>query len=63
MSNEDKIKDLVTSIGAMTEMLYEFYRQLMERGFTSKQALELTQTWLAITFKPQPKPFNPEDMQ
>lgn len=52
--NDDKILQMLTAIGAVAECTGEMYRQLERQGFTSDQALQLTQTWMAVTFKPQP---------
>ena len=52
--NNDKIRQLITAIGAIAECTHEMYKQLKKQGFTSDQALQLTQTWMATTFKPQP---------
>lgn len=52
--NNDKIHQMLTAIGAIAECTREMYRQLEKQGFTSDQALQLTQMWMAVTFKPQP---------
>lgn len=52
--NDDKIHQMLTAIGAIAECTGEMYRQLKKQGFTSDQALQLTQMWMAAAFKPQP---------
>ena len=54
--NNDKIMQMLTAIGAVAECTREMYRQLKKQGFTSDQALQLTQTWMAVTFRPKPQP-------
>lgn len=54
--NNDKIRQMLTAIGAIAECTREMYRQLKSQGFSDDQALQLTQTWMAVTFKPQPQP-------
>ena len=53
--NNEKILQMLTAIGAIAECTREMYRQLKSQGFTDEQALQLTQTWMAVTFKPQPQ--------
>ena len=52
--NNNKIRQLITAIGAIAECTHEMYKQLKHQGFSDVQALQLTQTWMAVTFKPQP---------
>ena len=52
--NNDKIRQLITAIGAIAECTHEMYKQLKHQGFSDVQALQLAQTWMAVTFKPQP---------
>ena len=54
--NSEKIRQMITAIGAIAECTREMYRQLKSQGFTDDQALQLTQTWMAVTFRPQPQP-------
>lgn len=54
--NNEKIRQMLTAIGAIAECTREMYRQLKSQGFTDDQALQLTQTWMAVTFRPQPQP-------
>lgn len=54
--NNKKIRQMLTAIGAIAECTREMYRQLKSQGFTDDQALQLTQTWMAVTFRPQPQP-------
>ena len=51
--NNDKILQMLTAIGAIAECTREMYKQLKNQGFSDDQALQLTQTWMAVTFKPQ----------
>ena len=53
--NNDKIRQMLTAIGAIAECTREMYKQLKHQGFSDDQALQLTQTWMAVTFKPQPQ--------
>lgn len=52
----DKIREMLTAIGAVAECTREMYRQLKRQGFTDDQALQLTKTWMSVTFRPQPQP-------
>ena len=52
--NNDKIRQMLTAIGAIAECTREMYKQLKNQGFSDDQALQLTQTWMAVTFKTQP---------
>lgn len=52
--NNNKIRQLITAIGAIAECTHEMYKQLKHQGFSDVQALQLTQTWMAVTFKTQP---------
>lgn len=52
--NNDKIRQMLTAIGAVAECTREMYQQLKGQGFTGDQALRLTQTWMSVTFRPQP---------
>lgn len=52
--NNDKIRQMLIAIGAIAECTREMYKQLKNQGFTSDQALQLTQTWMAAAFRPQP---------
>ena len=54
--SSDKIRQMITAIGAIAECTREMYKQLQSQGFTDDQALQLTQTWMAVTFRPQPQP-------
>lgn len=54
MSN-DKILKMLTAIGAIAECTREMYKQLKHQGFSDDQALQLTKTWMAVTFQPQPQ--------
>ena len=54
--NSEKIRQMITAIGAIAECTREMYRQLKSQGFTDDQAFQLTQTWMAVTFRPQPQP-------
>ena len=53
--NNDKIRQMLTALGAIAECTREMYKQLKNQGFSDNQALQLTQTWMAVTFKPQPQ--------
>lgn len=53
--NNDKILQMLTAIGAVAECTGEMYRQLKNQGFSDNQALQLTQTWMTVTFRPQPQ--------
>lgn len=50
MSEAEK---MITTIGAIAEICGIFYRNLLKQGFTQKQALQLTQTYMAISFTPK----------
>lgn len=52
--NNDKILQMLTAIGAIAECTREMYKQLKRQGFSDDQALQLTKTWMAVTFKSQP---------
>ena len=52
--NNDKIHKMLIAIGAIAECTREMYKQLKHQGFSDAKALQLTQTWMATTFKPQP---------
>lgn len=54
--NNEKIRQMLTAIGAIAECTREMYKQLKNQGFSDDQALQLTQTWMAVTFSPQPQP-------
>lgn len=54
--DSEKIIQMITAIGAIAECVREMYQQLKRQGFTDDQALHLTQTWMAVTFGPQPQP-------
>ena len=54
MSN-DKILKMLTAIGAIAECTREMYKQLKHQGFSDDQALQLTKTWMSVTFQPQPQ--------
>lgn len=54
--NNDKILQMMSDIGAVAECTREMYRQLKKQGFMSDQAFQLTQTWMAVTFRSQPQP-------
>lgn len=53
--NNDKIRQMLTAMGAIAECTREMYKQLKNQGFSDDQALQLTRTWMAVTFKPQPQ--------
>lgn len=57
--NNDKISELITAIDVIAECTREMYKQLIHQGFSDAQALQLTRTWMATTFKP--KPYHDED--
>lgn len=57
--NNDKVHKMLIAIGAIAECTREMYKQLKHQGFSDAQALQLTQTWMATNFKPQP--YNGED--
>lgn len=61
MNEADKVKQMLTAIGATAECVRQMFVQLKKQGFTEKQAMELTQTWLYTTFRPQPQPPRRED--
>lgn len=42
----DKIEEMMNGIGAVAEMSFAFYNDLLKTGFNSVQALQLTQTFL-----------------
>lgn len=54
--NNEKIRQMLTAIGAIAECTREMYRQLKGQGFPDDQALQLTKTWMAVTFSPQTQP-------
>ena len=48
-----KVKEFISFLGAMSEVLGVLYKDLVKQGFTPKQALQLVQTYMAITFTPK----------
>ena len=52
--NTDKVHQMLIAIGAVAECTREMYKQLKHQGFSDAQALQLTQAWMAATFRPQP---------
>ena len=40
--NNDKIRQMLTAIGAIAECTREMYKQLKNQGFSDDQALQLT---------------------
>ena len=51
--DNDAMKVLLNSIGAMAEMASLYYRQLLKQGFNQTQALELTKTMTHALFTPR----------
>lgn len=51
--NSNKIRQMLIALGAIAECTHEMYKQLKNQGFSDNQALQLTQTWMAVTFRPQ----------
>lgn len=49
------MNDLVTAIGALAEMCGLFQQHLLKQGFTRKEALELTKTYISTTMTPNTK--------
>lgn len=48
--NKEELDCLINSIGAMTELVWLFYEDLIKQGFTEKQSLYLTSEWMVGTF-------------
>lgn len=42
----DEVKQLITAVGAMAEMLSEFTKQLQKNGYSRAEAVALTHTYL-----------------
>ena len=56
MDNE-KVQELLTAVGAMSEMCHAFYDAALKQHFTPIQAMALTQTMLqAMILKPMEGP-------
>ena len=47
MTPEDKIKEIMTGIGAMSETLYLFYSSCKNAGFDEDKAMTLTVAFMA----------------
>lgn len=56
MNNQPTADEVVKVIGAMAEMSWVFYSTSVQRGFTTAQALQLTQTYLSSTIMRPPFP-------
>lgn len=52
MSPEDKLRDLIVSVGSITEMCKLFYDSYIAQGFTDSQAITLTSQILRSLFSP-----------
>ena len=50
-SVEKMVADAVNAMGAMAEMVWVFYTQLVERGFEKKDALELCKAYVGSLMK------------
>lgn len=44
---DQKLKELITAVGALAEMMRLFRDELMKNGFTRKEAIQLTQAFMA----------------
>lgn len=51
MPNQPRPQDILNSIGAISEMLDAFYKQLISRGFDKGDALYLTGEFLKTIMK------------
>lgn len=49
------MNNLVTAIGALAEVCGLFQQHLLKQGFSRKEALELTKTYLSTTITPDKK--------
>lgn len=47
------LDDVLTALGATAEMCRLFYKNLIEQGFTQKDALELTKEFIRTTLTPK----------
>lgn len=52
MSPEDKLRDLIVSVGSIAEMCKLFYDSCIARGFTDSRAITLTSQILRSLFSP-----------
>ena len=53
--NNNKIRQMLIAVRAIAECTHEMYKQLKNQGFSDNQALQLTQTWMTVTFRPHPQ--------
>lgn len=56
MNNQPTADEVIKAIGAMAEISWVFYSTSIQRGFSSTQALQLTQTYLSSTIMRPPFP-------
>ena len=54
----EQVRDALVALGAMAEMCHEFTRQLVLQGYSRKEAMELTKTYLTAITTPQHKEDN-----
>ena len=50
MPNQSNVEKMLNSIGAMAEILDEFHKQLLKRGFSDNDALYLTGQFVAMFY-------------
>lgn len=53
MSPDDKIKELITSVGSVAEVCKVFYDSCIAQGFTNSQAIALTSQIPRAVFTPR----------
>lgn len=49
----NEVEKTVATLGAIAEICGIFYKNLLKQGLTKAQALQLTQTYMAITLTPK----------
>lgn len=55
---DPKLKELITAVGVLAEMVRLLRDELLKNGFTRSEAIQMTQAVLVEQFKTKPKEDN-----